>query len=38
MIRYLSLSEVLSLHNQIIEQSVGSLAIRDLAALESSIA
>ena len=38
MIRYLTLSEVLSLHNQIIEESSGSTGIRDLGALESAIA
>ena len=38
MIRYLSLGEVLNLHSQIIEQSGGSVVVRDLAALESAIA
>ena len=38
MISYLSLGEVLNLHSQIIEQSGGSVVVRDLAALESAIA
>ena len=38
MIRYLSLVEVLNLHSQIIQQSGGSVVVRDLAALESAIA
>ena len=36
--RYLSLPEVLELHRRIIEQSGGSLGIRDFGALESAIA
>jgi death on curing protein len=38
MIRYLQLLEVLDLHHQIIQQSGGSVGIRDLGALESAIA
>ena len=38
MTRYLSLFEVLNLHSQIIQQSGGSVVVRDLAALESAIA
>jgi death-on-curing protein len=38
MIRYLTLVEVIDLHRQIIEQSKGTINIRDLGALESSIA
>ena len=38
MTRYSSLVEVLNLHSQIIEQSGGSVVVRDLAALESAIA
>jgi death on curing protein len=36
--RYLSLPEVLELHRRVIEQSGGSLGIRDFGALESAIA
>lgn len=38
MMRYLTLVEVIDLHRQIIEQSKGTINIRDLGALESSIA
>lgn len=38
MIRYLSLVEVLDLHQQVIERSGGALGIRDLGALESAVA
>ena len=38
MIRYLTLVEVLNLHDQIIEQSGGALGVRDLSALESALA
>jgi death-on-curing protein len=38
MIRYLVLIEVIELHRQIIEQSGGSLGIRDLGAVESALA
>jgi death-on-curing protein len=38
MIRHLSLMEVLDLHHQVIEQSGGTLGIRDLGALESAVA
>lgn len=38
MIRYLLLLEVVSLHRQIIYQSGGTLGVRELGALESSIA
>ena len=38
MIRYLVLIEVIELHRQIIEQSGGSLGIRDSGALESALA
>lgn len=36
--RYLSLAEVLDLHHQLIEQSGGSIGIRDLGNLESALA
>lgn len=36
--RYLTLVEVLDLHRQIIEQSGGSVGIRDLGAIKSAIA
>ncbi|MBE9199630.1 MULTISPECIES: type II toxin-antitoxin system death-on-curing family toxin [unclassified Nodularia (in: cyanobacteria)] len=38
MMRYLSLTEVLELHRQLIEQSGGSIGIRDLGNLESALA
>ncbi len=38
MIRYLTLSEVTDLHRQVVEQSGGSLGLRDLGALESAVA
>lgn len=38
MMRYLSLAEVLDLHHQLIEQSGGSIGIRDLGNLESALA
>ncbi len=38
MIRYLSLVEVLDLHQQVMERSGGTLGIRDLGALESAVA
>jgi death on curing protein len=38
MIRYLTLVEVLYLHRQVINQSVGVLGIRDLGLLESAVA
>lgn len=38
MTRYLTLNEVLDLHRRIIEQSGGSLGVRDLGALESALA
>jgi death on curing protein len=38
MIRYLAVVEVLNLHRQIIEQSGGTLGIRDLGILESAVA
>jgi death-on-curing protein len=37
-VRYLTLSEVLELHRQIIDQSGGATGIRDLGGLESAIA
>jgi death-on-curing protein len=37
MIRYLTLAEVIELHNQILEQVAGSGGIRDMGALESAI-
>ncbi|MCG6135934.1 MAG: type II toxin-antitoxin system death-on-curing family toxin [Nostoc sp. LLA-1] len=37
MMRYLSLAEVLDLHQQLIEQSGGSIGIRDLGNLESAL-
>lgn len=36
--RYLKLKEVIDLHHQVVEQSGGSLGIRDLGALESAVA
>jgi death-on-curing protein len=36
--RFLTLSEVLELHRQVMEQSGGLLGIRDLGALESALA
>lgn len=36
--RYLSLSEVLELHELVVEQSGGATGIRDLGALESAVA
>ena len=36
--RYISLSEVLELHRRIIEESGGSMGLRDLGGLESAIA
>jgi len=36
-VRYLSLAEVLALHRQVIEQSGGSLGIRDLGALKAAV-
>ena len=36
--RYLSLSEVLEIHRLVLEQSVGSPGLRDLAGLESALA
>ena len=36
--RYLTLEEVLELYRRIIEQSGGSLGIRDAGALESAVA
>ena len=36
--RHLTLNEVLELHRRIIEQSGGSLGVRDLGALESALA
>ena len=36
--RYLSLSEVLELHELVLEQSGGATGIRDLGALESALA
>lgn len=38
MIRYLALIEVLELHRKILEQSNGTLGIRDIGLLESAIA
>jgi len=38
MIRYLTLIEVLELHHKILEQSGGTLGIRDMGLLESAIA
>ncbi|TAF07555.1 MAG: type II toxin-antitoxin system death-on-curing family toxin [Nostocales cyanobacterium] len=38
MIRYLTLIEVLYLHRQVINQSGGSLGVRDLGLLESAVA
>lgn len=38
MIRYLTLIEVLELHRKILEQSDGTLGIRDMGLLESAIA
>jgi death-on-curing protein len=38
MMRYLKLKEVIDLHHQVVEQSGGSLGIRDLGALESAVA
>ncbi len=38
MIRYLTLSETLQLHRQVMERSGGSMGIRDLGALESALA
>lgn len=38
MIYYLSLVEVLDLHQQLIKQAGGALGIRDLSALESAVA
>jgi len=38
MIRYLTLIEVLELHRKILEQSGGTLGIRDMGLLESAIA
>ncbi len=38
MIRYLTLIEVLHLHRQVINQSGGSLGVRDLGLLESAVA
>jgi death on curing protein len=38
MIRYLTLIEVLYLHRQVINQSRGSLGVRDLGLLESAVA
>jgi death-on-curing protein len=38
MIRYLTVDEVLDLHEWVIEASGGSLGLRDLGALESSVA
>jgi death on curing protein len=38
MIRYLTLAEVIELHSGILEQSSGSIGIRDMGALESAIA
>lgn len=38
MIRYLTIVEVLSLHRQIINQSGGTLGLRDMGLLESAIA
>jgi death-on-curing protein len=38
MIRYLTLVEVLDLHDQIIQQPQGAMGIRDLGSLESAIA
>jgi death-on-curing protein len=37
-VRYLTLNEVLYLHSRIVEQSGGSLGVRDLNALESVVA
>ncbi|BAZ29390.1 hypothetical protein NIES4074_18350 [Cylindrospermum sp. NIES-4074] len=37
MIRYLTLSEVIDLHRQIIEQSGGISGVRDLGLLESAV-
>jgi death on curing protein len=36
--RYLTLVEVLKLHHRIIDQSTGTMGIRDLGLLESAIA
>ena len=36
--RYLTLNEVLRLHQQVIQQSGGSNGVRDLGALESAVA
>lgn len=38
MIRYLTLNEVTDLHRQVVEQSGGSLGLRDLGTLESAVA
>jgi death on curing protein len=38
MIRYITLLEVLNLHDQILQESIGASGIRDLGALESAIA
>ena len=38
LMRYISLSEVLELHRRIIEESGGSMGLRDLGGLESAIA
>jgi death on curing protein len=38
MIRYLTLNEATDLHRQVVEQSGGSLGLRDLGALESAVA
>ena len=37
MIRYLTLTEVLILHRQVAEQSVGALGLRDIGLLESAV-
>jgi death-on-curing protein len=37
MIRYLTLTEVLSLHRQVVEQSGGALGLRDMGLLESAV-
>jgi death on curing protein len=37
MIRYLTLTEVLSLHRQVVEQSGGALGLRDIGLLESAV-
>jgi death-on-curing protein len=38
MIRYITLLEILNLHDQILQESTGASGIRDLGALESAIA